>query len=84
MREGGRMSGGRRQIRGRKKGEERRQAPPALVVMSFMEKSGFLGKDWFGLIFFYGQSTHFRSFRTQSVTLTTLFLGKHLKQFTSA
>ena len=32
---------------------------------------------------FYGPSTPFRSFRVRSVTLTTLFLGKPPKQFTS-
>ena len=32
---------------------------------------------------FYGPSTHFRSFRARSVTLTTLFLGKPPRQFTS-
>ena len=31
---------------------------------------------------FYGPSTHFRSFRVQSVILTTLFLGKPPRQFT--
>ena len=33
---------------------------------------------WF---LFYGPSTHFRSFWARSVTLTTLFLGKHLKSW---
>ena len=37
----------------------------------------------FGLIFVYGLPTHFRSFRARSVTLTTLFLGKPPRQFTS-
>ena len=32
---------------------------------------------------FYSPSTHFRSFRTRSVTLTTLYLGKPPRQFTS-
>ena len=35
---------------------------------------------WF---LFYGPSTHFRSFRARSVTLTTLFLRKPPRQFTS-
>ena len=35
---------------------------------------------WF---LFYSPSTHFRSFRARSVTLTTLFLGKPPRQFTS-
>ena len=35
---------------------------------------------WF---LFYGPSTHFRSFRTGSVNLATLFLGKPPRQFTS-
>ena len=39
-----------------------------------------LGLVWF---LFYGPSTHFRSFRARSVSLTTLFLGKPSKQFTS-
>ena len=34
---------------------------------------------WF---LFYGPSTHFRSFRARSVTLTALFLGKPPRQFT--
>ena len=40
----------------------------------------------FGLVWFlfYGPSTHSRSFRAQSVTLTTLLLGKPPRQFTSA
>ena len=37
---------------------------------------------WFD--FYYNPSTHFRSFRAQSVTLTTLFLDKPPRQFTSA
>ena len=40
----------------------------------------FCGLVWF---LFYGPSTHFRSFRAQSVNLATLFLGKPLRQFTS-
>ena len=39
-----------------------------------------VGLVWF---LFYGPSTHFRSFRAQSVNLTTLFLGKPPRQFTS-
>ena len=35
------------------------------------------------VILFYGSSTHVRSFRVRSVTLTTLFLGKPPRQFTS-
>ena len=35
---------------------------------------------WF---LFYSPSTHFRSFRARSVTLTTLFLGKPPRQITS-
>ena len=43
------------------------------------------GKERFGLVWFlfYGPSTYFRSFRARSVTLTTLFLGKPPRQFTS-
>ena len=53
MREGGRMGGGQGQIKGREKGKERRQAPPALVFMSFMEKSGFPRERlvWFDFCF---------------------------------
>ena len=35
------------------------------------------------LWFDFGPSTHFRSFRARSVTLTTLILGKPPRQFTS-
>ena len=41
-----------------------------------------LDQVWVGLILFY-PLTHFRSFWARSVTLTTLFLGKPPKQFTS-
>ena len=39
-------------------------------------------KVWFWFRF-YGPLTHFRSFRARSVTLTTMFLGKPPRQFTS-
>ena len=35
------------------------------------------------VLVFYGPSTHFRLFRAQSVSLSTLFLGKPPRQFTS-
>ena len=35
------------------------------------------------LLLFYGPSTHFRSIRVRSVNLSTLFLGKPHRQFTS-
>ena len=42
-----------------------------------------MSKDFLVCFLFYGPSTHFRSFRAQSVTLTTLILGKPAMQFTS-
>ena len=47
------MGRGRGQIRRKKKGEERRQAPPAFVFMSFMKKSGFPRERlvWFDFCF---------------------------------
>ena len=41
------------------------------------------GKMLLVLFLFHGPSTHFRSFRARSVTLTSLFLGKPPRQFTS-
>ena len=43
----------------------------------------FLFWFWFGLVWFlfYCPSTHFRSFRAQSVTLTKLLLGKPPRQY---
>ena len=38
---------------------------------------------WFVWFLLYCPSTHFRSFRVRSVTLTTLFLGKPPRQLTS-
>ena len=38
---------------------------------------------WLVVLMFYGPSAHFRSFRTRSVNLATLFLGKPPWQFTS-
>ena len=35
------------------------------------------------VLVFYGPSTHFRSFQARSVFLSTLFLGKPPRQFTS-
>ena len=54
------------------------------IYFSWLEPELFcplLGLVWF---LFYGPSTHFRSFRARSVTLTTLFLCKPPRQFTSA
>ena len=42
-----------------------------------------LWKGWLVVLVFYGPSTLFRSFRTRSVNLSTLFLGKPPRQFTS-
>ena len=38
---------------------------------------------WLVVLVFYGASTFFRSFQARSVNLSTLFLGKPLRQFTS-
>ena len=60
------------------------------IPMILSRKRKMLGQQhaWpkcFGFWFlFYGPSTHFRSFQARSVTLTTLFLGKPPRQFTSA
>ena len=39
---------------------------------------------WLVVLVFYGSSTHFRSFRAQSVNIATLFLDKPPRQFISA
>ena len=51
---------------------------PAFSVTQLL--NAIFGLVWF---LFYCPSTHFRSFRARSVTLTILFLGKPPRQFTS-
>ena len=57
--------------RGRRRDPHQKQYVPTPILLVLV---------WF---LFYGPSTHFRSFRARSVTLTTLFLGKPPRQFTS-
>ena len=53
MREGGRMGGGRGQIRGREIRGREETGTPALVLVSFMEESGFPRERlvWFDFCF---------------------------------
>ena len=49
------------------------------IIISILCSKTFWLVSWL----FYGPSTHFRSFRARSVSLSTLFLGKSHRQFTS-
>ena len=51
----------------------------AVYVCSVVSKS----QSNYVVLLFYGLSTHFRSFRVQSVYLSTLSLGKPPRQFTN-
>ena len=56
-----------------------------MYKISYFKPTLTYSKVWILVWFlFYGPSTRFRSFRARSVTLTTLFLGRPPRQFTSA
>ena len=46
-------------------------------------RAGFGRVAFVVVLVFYGPSTHFRSFRARSINLSTLFLGKPPRPFTS-